>query len=48
MSESLMLNPSKHEPKPIYLKDYAVPNYLIDEIDLLHPHLLLIFIKHLR
>ena len=32
MSESLVLTASKSEPQAIYLKDYQVPAYLIDEI----------------
>lgn len=34
MSESAVMKPSSSEPHPIYLKDYQVPVYLIDEIDL--------------
>ncbi|VVC76098.1 Aminopeptidase N [Aquicella siphonis] len=34
MSESAVMNQSTSEPQPIYLKDYQVPVYLIDEIDL--------------
>ncbi len=34
MSESLLLDKSMNEPEPIYLRDYQVPNYFIDEIDL--------------
>jgi aminopeptidase N len=34
MSETPVLNKSKDEPHPVYLKDYEVPVYLIDEIDL--------------
>lgn len=34
MSESAAQTESTHEPHPVYLKDYQVPAYLIDEIDL--------------
>lgn len=34
MPESIVPNRSEHLPQPIYLKDYQVPAYLIDEIDL--------------
>src|SRR3990167_2964155 len=34
MSESLLLKTHQHEPKTTYLKDYQIPAYLIDAIDL--------------
>lgn len=34
MSESHAINQSIQEPQAVYLKDYQVPVYLIDEIDL--------------
>ena len=34
MSESHAINQSIPEPQTVYLKDYQVPVYLIDEIDL--------------
>ncbi|RDI48804.1 aminopeptidase N [Aquicella lusitana] len=34
MSESLVIQKSRQEPQTIYLKDYQVPPYLVDEINL--------------
>lgn len=34
MSESFALNQAEESPQPIYLKNYHVPDYLIDEVDL--------------
>lgn len=34
MSASMQLDKTAHEPQTVYLKDYQVPTYLIDEIDL--------------
>src|SRR3990167_3028737 len=34
MSESVIAGQLKNQPQPIYLKDYEVPSYFIDEINL--------------